>query len=346
MLYVGMDLSRKRLDWLALDREGARVGIGALPPDRDGLDRLVQRLGDADQAVLAVIESMSGARFVHDRLERAGWDVRIANAAKVKGLAPLACKTDRIDCWVLAELARLDLVPEIWLPDPEIRAERERARFRLHLVKHRSALKNRVHSLLFQHGIPSPGSDLFGAAGRRLLQRLALPEPWASTLTASLALIDTLDEQITTIERELRQLGADHRYIPLLLTCPGIGWILAFTIAAEIGDISRFPTARKLVGYTGLTPKVEQSGERDRRGPLRKNGPDYLRWALIEAAHTAGRHPHYRPIVERMRARHGKKRGSKIAAIEIARRQTEAIWHMLTHDRPFAPAGATAPLAA
>jgi transposase len=345
-MYVGLDLSRNRLDWLALDREGERTGIGAVPPDRDGLDRLVVRLGDADEPVLAVIESMTGARFVHDQLERAGWDVRVANAAKVKGLAPLACKTDRIDCWVLAELARLDLVPEIWLPDPSVRAERERARFRLHLVKHRSALKNRVHAILFQHGIPSPGSDLFGAGGRRLLERLALPQPWASTLQASLALIDSLDEQIRAIERELRVLGADHRYVPLLMSCPGIGWILAFTIASEIGDIARFASARKLVGYTGLTPRVEQSGERDRRGPLRKNGPNYLRWALIEAAHTAGRHPHYRPIVDRMRTRHGKKRGTKIAAIEIARRESEAIWHMLTRDRPFAPAGATAPLAA
>src|SRR5207247_3430410 len=147
MLYVGLDLSRKRLDWQALDREGERVAIGAVPPDRDGLAGLTQRLGDAP--VLAVIESMSGARFVHDQLELAGWDVRVANAAKARGLAPLACKTDRIDCWVLAELARLNLVPEIWLPDPDVRAERERARFRLHLVKHRSSLKNRAHAILF-----------------------------------------------------------------------------------------------------------------------------------------------------------------------------------------------------
>jgi transposase len=346
MLYVGMDLSRKRLDWQALDREGERVAIGAVPPDREGLDRLVEQLGDAEDGLLGVIESMTGARFVHDRLELAGWEVRIADAAKVKGLAPLACKTDRIDCWVLAELARLGLVPEVWLPDPTVRAERERARFRLHLVKHRSALKNRVHAILFQHGVPCPASDLFDAGGRRLLERLRLPEPWASTLAASLALIDTLDEQISACERELRTLGADHRYIPLLMTCPGIGWVLGFTIASEIGDIARFPTARKLVGYTGLCPKVDQSGERDRRGPLRKNGPDHLRWALIEAAHTAARHPRYLPIRERMHARHGRKRGSKIAAIEIARRQTEAIWHMLNRNQPFAPAGAGAHLAA
>jgi transposase len=265
----------------------------------------------------------------------------------VRGLAPLACKTDTIDTWVLAELARRDLIPEVWLPDPGVRGERERARFRLHLVKHRSALKNRIHAILFQHGLPTSSSDLFGASGRQLLERLQLPEPWAATVAASLELIDVLDEQISACERELRARGAEHRYIPLLLTCPGIGWVLAFTIAAEIGDISRFPSPRKLVGYTGLCPRVDQSGERDRRGPLRKNGPDHLRWALIEAAHVAVRwHPPYRALAERKRAQLGRKRGTKVASIEIARSLTEAIWHMLTRNQPFAPAGAKAPLAA
>ena len=345
MLYVGLDLSRKRLDWQALDREGARVGIGAVPPDREALAELGRRLGD--ERVLAVIESMSGARFVHDQLELAGWDVRIADALKARGIAPLACKTDRIDCWVLAELARRELVPEIWLPDPQVRGERERARFRLHLVKHRSSLKNRVHATLFQHGLASPSSDLFGAGGRRLLERLELPEPWASSVAASLALIDTLEQQIERCAAELRELGAEHPYVPLLLSCPGIGWILAYTIASEIGEIQRFPTPAKLVGYTGLCPRVEQSGERDRRGPLRKNGPNYLRWALVEAAHSAIRwHPPYQLVAERMRARHGPQRGTKIAAIEVARRLSEAIWHMLSTERPFAPAGAPASLAA
>ena len=344
MLYVGLDLSRKRLDWLALDAEGQLAEVGAVAPDREGLARLGRRLGDA--AVLAVIESMSGARFVHDQLELTGWDVRIADAAKARGLAPLACKTDRIDCWVLAELGRRQLVPEIWLPDPQVRAERERARFQLHLFKHRSALKNRVHAILFQHGIANPHRDLFGAGGRALLSRLPLVEPWSSTISVSLGLIDDLDDQIAACERELRRLGARHPYVPLLTTIPGVAWVLGYTIAAEIGDISRFASPRKLVGYTGLTPRVEQSGEHDRRGPLTKNGPNYLRWALIEAAHTAGRHPRYRPIVERIRARHGRTRGSKIAAIEIGRRLTEAIWHMLNNDQPFAPAGAPTPVAA
>ena len=130
------------------------------------------RAGPADGgvrgAVAAAIESMNGIRFVHDQLELAGWQVQVADAQKVKGLAPLACKTDRIDAWVLAELARRELVPAIWLPTPEVRAERERARWRLHLVRHRVALKNRVHATLLAFGRPCPTSDLFGSGGRQL----------------------------------------------------------------------------------------------------------------------------------------------------------------------------------
>ena len=203
-----------------------------------------------------------------------------------------------------------------------------------------------MHAILIAHGIPNPQSDLFGAGGRRLLERLSLPEPWRSTSAASLALIDTLDEQIERCERELGALGADHPYVPLLMSCPGIASILAFTIASEIGDVGRFPTPRKLVGSTGLCPKVEQSGEQDRRGPLRKNGPNHLRWALVEAAHTASNHAAHRPILERNLARHGRKRGTKIAKITTGRKLAEAIRHMLTRNQPFAPAGAPSSLAA
>src|SRR5215204_576773 len=162
MLYAGLDLSRKRLDFHLLDSEGGTVEVGAAPPDTDGLHGLSERLARHSEPIRAAIESMNGARFVHDRLELYGWQVEIADAQKVKGLAPLACKTDRIDAWVLAELARRDLVPAIWLPDPRVRAERERARWRLHLVRHRSSLKQRVHAVLLTHGRPCPVSDLFG----------------------------------------------------------------------------------------------------------------------------------------------------------------------------------------
>jgi len=346
MLHAGLDLSRKRLDFHLLDEAGETVEVGAAPPDADGLRGLAGRVSRHRQPLRAAIESMTGARFVHDQLELHGWEVEIADAVKVKGLAPLACKTDRIDAWVLAELSRRELVPAIWMPDPAVRAERERARFRLHLVRHRSSLKHRIHATLLTHGKPCPVSDLFGVRGRELLERLCLPEPWASDVEASLRLIDELDREIEACERELRRLGAAHAYVPLLTTIPGIAWVLAYTIAAEIGDIARFPSPTKLAGYTGLCPRVYQSGESDRRGPLAKNGPRYLRWALIEATSHASKHPAYRDRYQRTRQRLGKQRGPKVAQVDLARRLAEAIWHMLTHDRPFAPAGATTPMTA
>jgi transposase len=148
---------------------------------------------------------MTGARLVHDTLEQEGWDVEIADAQKVKGLAPLACETDEIDSMVLAVLSHRDLVPAIWLPDPHIREERELARFRLHLVKHKAALKNRVHSTLINFGRACPVTDLFGAEGRRLLKRLEVPEPWRSNVTASVWLIDELERQIADLNRRVKR---------------------------------------------------------------------------------------------------------------------------------------------
>jgi transposase len=130
------------------------------------------------------------------------------------------------------------------------------------------------------------------------------------------------------------------------LSVPGIGWVLAFRIAAEIGEIERFASPDKLAGYTGLCPRVVQSGDSDRRGPLTKHGPRYLRWALLEATMHALRHPAYSARYRRTKRRLGKQRGAKVAQIDIARRLCHAIWHMLSRQEKFAPRGATLRLAA
>ena len=159
MLYAGLDLSRQRLDVHVLDEDGRTVEVLAVRPDADALRTLAARY---EGPVNAVLESMNGARFVHDELERHGWDVAVADGRKTRGLAPLAAKTDKIDARVLAELGRRELVPAIWLPDPGTREARERSRFRLHLVRHRSSLKSRIHATLITFGHPSssatPGS--------------------------------------------------------------------------------------------------------------------------------------------------------------------------------------------
>ena len=341
MLHVGLDLSRRRVDVCIISDQGELVDAFPAPCDADGLRGLAARLGVYDEPIRAVVESVTGARFIHDELRAHGWEVLLADAQRVKGLAPLACKTDKIDARVLAELSLRDLVPAIWLPDFQLRREREISRFRLHLVRHRSSLKNRIHATLFSFGHSCPVSDLFGATGRKLLERFEIPEPWRGHIEASVQLIDELNQKITEIERELKREGAEHRYIPLLLSAPGIGWIVAYTIAAEIGEITRFSSPVKLTGYTGLCPIVKQSGDMDRRGPLSKHGPKYLRWGLMEAALNACDHPVFSERYQATKRRLGRQRGAKVAQIELARKLSEAIWYMLTRNKPFAPAGAT-----
>ena len=155
-----------------------------------------------------------------------------------------------------------------------------------------------MHAVLLTHGKPCPVSDLFGVRGRQLLAQLGLPESWQSTVEAGLRLIDELDREISDCERELRRLGADDRDVPLLLTVSGIGWVLADTIAAEIGDIDRFPSPRKLAGYSGLCPPcapvvVRSFGPRPRHRPCPAaiHGP--ARW--IDDRPVRCREPRGRP---------------------------------------------------
>jgi transposase len=250
---------------------GSTIQVTTAPADADGLGGLARQTTVHGQPVRAAIESMNGARFVHDQLELAGWQVTIADAQKVNSLAPLAGTTDRIDarCWPSCPAAT-------WFPrsgDPPQGAGRAGAStVPAASGRHRTALKNRIHATLLAFGKPCPVSDLFGAGGRALLACLALPEPWIGNLTAALA-SSTTGRPDRTCERTLRRLGADHRSVPLLMTAPGIGWVLGDPIAAEVGDITRFPSPKQLCGSTGLCPRVDQSGRRDQRGPLAKNGP-------------------------------------------------------------------------
>ena len=265
----------------------------------------------------------------------------------MKGLAPLACKTDRIDAWVLAELARRDLVPAIWLPDPLVRAERERARWRLHLVRHRSSLKQRVHAVLLTHGKPCPVSDLFGVRGRQLLARLGLPGAVAGHDRGQPA----PDRRARPRDRRAASASCAGS-APTTATCrcsapsPGSAGCSPTRSPPSSATSAASPPRASSPATRGLCPRVYQSGERDLRGPLAKQGPRYLRWALVEAATHACTHPAYRDRYQQTKARIGKQRGAKVAQIDLARRLAEAIWHMLTRNQPFAPKGATDPLAA
>ena len=287
MKYVGVDWAYRTAQWCALSPGGEIVAEGRIAADRHGLARLVLELGDE---VTACLEMMSGALWVRDQLMACGWQVEVADARKVKTVAPLAAKTDKVDARLLAELSRRQLVPALWLPSLDERALRERLRRRMHLVRLRTSAKGRIFGLQTQWGIRISLARLRRPDGLMLLERAGVPAVWRSSVSECLALIDFLDARIAPLDAELRPFAhADPRAV-LLDTIPGVAELLALTIAVEIGEINRFAGPEKLVSYARLAPRVRQSGEgRPHTGPLSKSGSRLLGWAAVEAAQQAWR---------------------------------------------------------
>jgi len=269
--FVGIDWPTRRARWCAVTPAGLVIDEGWIPADEDGLALLVGRLGTE---ALACIEMMSGAAWVRERLQAAGWIVRIADARKAKAVGSLAAKTDRLDARVLAELARRDLVPQVHVPTFADRELKERLGRRMHLVGLRTSAINRAHGVMSQFGVKLAFNRLRQPDRDELLTQLGVPDVWRRSIAEAVAVVSALDERLIPLEQELRPIARADPRVQLLVTIPGIGDLLGLTIASEIGDISRFPTARKLVGYSGLTPRVYQSvrsrGRASCRRPARR----------------------------------------------------------------------------
>ena len=329
MNYVGIDWAYRRAAWCAVNEAGAIVSEGMFPADEDGLARLVLELGTE---VKACVETMSGSIWVKDQLEACGWSVEVANAGKVRDIAPLACKTDKVDARVLAELCRRELVPAVWVASLADREIRERLRHRAHLVKTRTAARNRIFGLLTQFGLRVSLNRLRQPGAMELLERRGVPRVWRESIAEHLDQIDALQVRIGRIDGELAPIArSDHR-AELLQTIPGVGPLIGLTFATEIGEVSRFASPAKLVGYAGLAPRIVQSGERSATGRLSKAGSRTLRWAAVEAANQAWRptnpfHSHYR----RLAARHG----TNPAKVSVARKLLICSWHMLSRNQVF-----------
>jgi transposase len=318
-------------------RRGEIVGEGATTADLDGVLRLVSTVGHDGQAA---IEMMSGAAWVAETLQAAGWQVQVGDSRKARALAPLAAKTDKIDARVLAELARRDLVPAVWVSPFADRALLEQLLRRMHLVRLRTSGKNRIFGILTQWGVRVPLNRLRKPDGLALLERHGVPVVWRESVQEMLATIDYLDGRIAQLDAVLRPLAREDERAQLLTTIPGVGPLLALTIASTVGDVSRFPSAARLVGYSGLVPRIHQSGESSRTGRLSKAGSPLLRWAAVEAAQHAWRpqNPWHRLYVD-VRRRHGHGNAAKAA---VARKVLIACWHVLARNEPFKPAATQA----
>lgn len=153
-------------------------------------------------------------------------------------------------------------------------------------------VKNRIHAVLARHAIKVPVSDLFGVKGGSSSRRLEeLPEVEKIVLTSNLRILEALEAKIAAIEKELNLRAIALPGMEILLGIPGIDVLAALTILAEIGDIKRFASAKKLASFSGLVPSVHQSAKTRYTGHITKAGRSMLRWVLIQVAQVAVRQP-------------------------------------------------------
>ncbi|WP_456467959.1 IS110 family RNA-guided transposase [Archaeoglobus sp.] len=280
----------------------------------------------------AVIEATNNYRFIYDILENY-MNVKLAHPYKTRAIAEARIKNDKLDAKMLAHLLRANLIAESYVPPKEVRELRDLTRTRKALIEDRNRLKNRVHAILSRNGIidyPNP----FTKKGREYLEDLDLPEIDREILNSYLSIIDGINEEIKKIDRIIVEKAKQNDDAILLTTIPGISYYSALLIKAEIGDINRFPNKFKLISYAGLCPSIKQSGNKEIRGHITKQGSRMLRWILIQCANVAIRHDEYfRNFYLRIKRR----RGHNIAIVATARKMLVCIYYMLKRKEVYNP---------
>ncbi len=313
--WVGVDLHRRRSQVAIIDADGELTLSKRIPTGRETFTEL---LGDPHGTHVA-LEATYGWEWLAELLEDAGFDVHLAHPLRTRAIAAARVKTDAVDAKTLAHLLHPGLLPEAYIAPPELRDLRDLRdllRHRATLVHLRTSIKNRVHALLARQGILPEFSDLFGTAGREYLAVLGLPDGPRRRLDSLISLISDFDREIIDTTSEIDQRAKADERVKLLCQIRGIGPYTAMLIIAEIGEVKRFPTAKHLCQWAGLTPTVRSSDGKARLGHISRQGSTILRSALCEAAqHTPTGGGPLRAQYERI----AKRRGSKIARVAIAR---------------------------
>lgn len=283
------------------------------------------------------LETIGNWYWIVDEIEAAGMVPKLVNAHKAKLMLGSVNKTDKLDARGLNKLQFTGTLPTVWIPPAEIRDLRELPRTRMVFADLRTKLKNRIHSVIDKYGLQNDFadiSDMFGSKGQERMAETVkqLPPQTAYTLKCLLKELEEVTEQIERIEKRMKKVFSETAEVKLLMTLPGIGFILAVVIATELGDIGRFSGPEKVAGYSGMTPGVHSSGGKTRYGQLRNDVNHYLKWAYSEAGNsTAVNHKrlpdrHVSKLYNRIRS----KRGHAKAVGAVGRHLAEASFWVLT----------------
>ena len=288
-IVAGFDVHRRQITVDALDTATGEVSRGQIESTPAAVEGWAA--GFAGRVVHVAVEACTGWLFVCRALERCGAISHLAEPVETSALRgrKRRAKTDRTDAKWLRELLFEGRLPEAWLPPEHVRQWRSRARLRNTLVGERTGWVQRIRATLYHHGIPGAPDDLRTLAGRRFLAGLDLPLDAHERIGVALEMIDLLEIQLATIERDLRALARRQAGCQALIAQYGMGEISALVTLCELGDVSRLHASRQAVRMAGIDIGVHRSDRHAQLGKLTRQGSAPLRWALFEAAQSACR---------------------------------------------------------
>src|SRR4029079_8269426 len=278
--FVGIDLHRRHSVIVRQTSTGERLSAVRIVNDPDSLALQLEEAGEHPDVVL---EATYGWYWAVDALQAAGATVHLAHPLGVKGFRYRRVKNDVRDAGDLADLLRMNRLPEAWIAPPPTRELRELVRYRAKLVALRSGLKAQAHAVLAKAGVLIAVSDLFGVEGRQRLARVPLGAAYAQRMSSLRELIDVLDTHERRFAEQIAAKLYDDRGYGAIQQLPGVGPVLGAVFVAEIGDVHRFADPSHLCSWAGLTPQHRESDTVVHRGHITKQGSKLVRWAAVEA---------------------------------------------------------------
>jgi transposase len=321
--YVGIDLHRRRSVIVTMDQTGEVLSSVRIENDPVAMSVAVAEAGEGAEVAF---EATYGWYWLADLLQSDGHVVHMAHPLAMTGMTVnRRVKTDWKDATLLADVMRMGSLPEGWIAPPETRELRELVRYRAKLVALRSGLKGQVHAVMAKHGVLPTRVDMFGPGGSAQLDALDLPQGYTMRIRSLQALIDDHNREIATIEREVHGRLKGHAGYQAICQIVGVGKVIGSIFVAEIGDVARFDSAKKLCSWAGVTPKHRESDMTKIQGQITKQGNRLVRWAAIEAiSGFRGSSPlqaDYHRIAER--------RGVHKARVAVARKLLTLVYYGL-----------------
>jgi len=325
MLYAGLDVHNNFCQAIVMTKGGKVVREDKIGTEKKEIEDFFNGLKN----VKVAFEASMYYEYIYEILNGLGYKVSLSHPLKTRLIAESRIKTDKIDAKALADLLRTDLLPTSYIPPEDIRRMRHLVRHRIFLGRHRTKLKNHIHSELHRRNLKFCGPDVFTRAGMEWLQGLDIP-----AINSYLVILNAVLNEVKSVELKIKIEGMKYNEVRLLSTIPGIGVYSALIIFSEIGDINRFSSEEKLYSYAGMIPRVRQSGDSSYHGRITKEGSKHLRWILVEALRI---HIQCAPDskVTRYYYRLKKKKPGNVATIAGARKLLQVIYHMLKNKDEY-----------